>query len=45
MDNGKIFIQKAFTREPYDTLETFINKGKKIEWEIYPKVLDWMENQ
>jgi phosphoribosylglycinamide formyltransferase-1 len=45
MDNGKIFIQKSFIRESNDTIETFINKGKKIEWEIYPKVLDWMEKQ
>lgn len=43
MDTGTIFKQIAFPRLETDSFDDFVNKGKAIEWEIYPYVLDWLE--
>ncbi|MBS1959245.1 MAG: phosphoribosylformylglycinamidine synthase [Bdellovibrionales bacterium] len=43
VDTGPILIQESFAREPQDTLESFIQKGKRIEWSIYPKVLEMID--
>lgn len=40
VDTGPILAQESFARAPQDTLQTFIEKGKKIEWSIYPRVLE-----
>jgi phosphoribosylglycinamide formyltransferase-1 len=39
LDTGPVLLQKPFTYESDDTLESFINKGKAIEWELYPEIL------
>lgn len=43
MDTGKIFEQMTFARDLNDSFEDFVLKGKNLEWQIYPKVLDWLE--
>jgi phosphoribosylglycinamide formyltransferase-1 len=44
LDSGEILFQQSFKRDLEDTFESFVKKGKNIEWAIYPKVLDWLEN-
>lgn len=44
LDAGEIFLQQKFLREDTDTFDSFVAKGKKVEWELYPKFLDWLEN-
>jgi phosphoribosylglycinamide formyltransferase-1 len=43
MDTGKIWQQEAFKRFSQDTFEDFVKRGKEIEWSLYPKFLDWLE--
>ena len=39
MDTGMIIRQEKFNREPDDTLETFSDRGKALEWKLYAEVL------
>ena len=39
MDTGPILLQKSFPRYKEDSLSDFINRGKAIEWELYPQIL------
>jgi phosphoribosylglycinamide formyltransferase 1 len=39
MDTGPILLQRSFPRLPSDTLSDFIQRGKDIEWELYPEIL------
>ncbi len=39
MDTGPILLQRSFPRLPTDTLSDFIQRGKDIEWELYPEIL------
>jgi len=39
VDTGPVLLQKRFPRLETDTLEDFVNRGKSIEWDIYPQVL------
>jgi phosphoribosylglycinamide formyltransferase-1 len=39
VDTGPIIIQKKFPRLATDTLHDFIERGKQLEWKIYPEVL------
>ena len=39
MDTGPILKQATFQREKKDTLESFIERGKKLEWATYSEVL------
>lgn len=43
MDTGPVILQKTFQRSPGDSLNDFINKGKTIEWELYPMVFDKLD--
>jgi phosphoribosylglycinamide formyltransferase-1 len=43
MDTGEIIFQERFERTNTDTLSTFILKGKQIEWQIYPKLINWLK--
>ena len=45
VDTGKILLQRKFFRSGGDTLEAFIHKGKKLEWELYPEVLTMIGNK
>lgn len=40
IDTGPILMQERFPRLETDTLETFIQRGKEIEWKLYRRVLD-----
>lgn len=44
MDTGPILIQRSFKRLPGDTLETFVQRGKVVEWELYPEVLSLLND-
>lgn len=44
IDDGQIIIQKKFKRNSSDSLADFIAKGKKIEHEIYPCALEFLNN-
>lgn len=44
MDTGPVLLQKSFQRVDSDSLQDFINKGKAIEWELYPMVFDKLDN-
>ena len=39
IDTGQIVIQQSFLREDDDTLEDFKQRGQRLEWELYSKVL------
>ncbi len=39
MDTGPILLQRSFPRLKEDTLSDFIQRGKEIEWELYPQIL------
>lgn len=39
LDTGPVILQRKFPRLIKDTLTDFINRGKEIEWEIYPALL------
>lgn len=42
VDTGPIWKQQAFSRETNDTLEDFVQRGKAVEWKIYPAFLEWL---
>jgi phosphoribosylglycinamide formyltransferase-1 len=42
VDTGEILLQRKFPRHPSDTLQDFIQRGKMIEWELYPQVLSML---
>ena len=39
MDTGPIILQKPFPRFPADSLSDFIQRGKELEWQLYPEIL------
>jgi phosphoribosylglycinamide formyltransferase 1 len=39
LDTGPILLQQSFPRLEGDTLESFIQRGKEIEWALYPQIL------
>jgi phosphoribosylglycinamide formyltransferase 1 len=39
MDTGPVILQRKFHRSSADTLESFIRRGKDVEWELYPEIL------
>ena len=45
IDTGAIWRQEKFTRLPDDSLETFIQRGKEVEWKLYPQFLKWLSTQ
>ncbi len=45
MDTGPVIKQVSFKREKKDTLETFIERGKTVEWKIYSEVLTLLNDQ
>jgi phosphoribosylglycinamide formyltransferase 1 len=44
LDSGPVILQRSFSRLPGDTLEQFIQKGKALEWELYPEILNRLNN-
>lgn len=40
VDTGPIILQEKFPRLGTDTLSDFVQRGKEIEWKLYPKVLE-----
>jgi phosphoribosylglycinamide formyltransferase-1 len=40
VDTGPVILQEKFPRLPGDTLADFIQRGKEIEWRLYPLVLE-----
>jgi phosphoribosylglycinamide formyltransferase 1 len=38
VDTGPVLLQKSFPRLETDSLEDFVNRGKALEWELYPQV-------
>src|SRR5690606_30516738 len=43
IDTGPVLVQESFMRSSEDTLQTFVDKGKRIEWSIYPRVLEMID--
>jgi phosphoribosylglycinamide formyltransferase-1 len=39
VDTGPILLQQKFLRLPQDTLESFTQRGKELEWKLYPEIL------
>lgn len=39
LDTGPVIVQRSFPRLKDDTLSDFIQRGKSIEWELYPEIL------
>ncbi len=39
VDTGPVLMQEKFPRLDTDTLSDFIQRGKDLEWKLYPKVL------
>lgn len=44
MDTGPILLQEKFLREEQDELADFIEKGKSLEHQMFPKALDIIMN-
>jgi phosphoribosylglycinamide formyltransferase-1 len=40
-DTGPIIGQRAFQIEPRDTLDSIRKKGLVLEWELYPRCIQW----
>lgn len=45
LDTGSVIVQGFFERAKTDTLENFINRGKDLEWKLYPEVLQRLNDQ
>ena len=39
MDTGPIILQRSFARMKEDSLGDFIQRGKNLEWDLYPEIL------
>ena len=44
LDTGPVIAQRSFERHQGDTLESFIERGKKLEWSLYSGVLRRLNN-
>ena len=44
-DTGPILLQRAFERYPHDDFESFHQRGKEIEWKIYPELLRKLDQE
>lgn len=44
VDTGPVLFQEKFSRLDTDTLSDFVQRGKDIEWKLYPKVLEKLNN-
>lgn len=42
IDTGPILLQEKFPRLETDTLADFIQRGKELEWKMYPKILEML---
>lgn len=40
VDTGPVIMQEKFPRLGSDTLSDFVQRGKEIEWKLYPKILE-----
>jgi phosphoribosylglycinamide formyltransferase-1 len=40
IDTGPVILQGRFPRLETDTLADFIQRGKDLEWKLYPKILE-----
>lgn len=40
VDTGPVLFQESFPRYSTDTLQGFIQRGKELEWKLYPKILE-----
>jgi phosphoribosylglycinamide formyltransferase-1 len=40
IDTGPVLLQERFKRLETDTLSDFVQRGKDLEWKIYPKILE-----
>jgi phosphoribosylglycinamide formyltransferase-1 len=45
VDTGPVLVQQSFERLPGDTLAHFIDRGKKLEWQLYGEVLRTLAKQ
>lgn len=43
VDTGPILLQDTFTRSENDTLNDFINRGKELEWKLYPLMFNKLD--
>lgn len=44
VDTGPVLFQESFPRLDSDTLSDFIQRGKDLEWKLYPKILERLNN-
>lgn len=45
VDTGPVILQRSFERAKLDTLDTFIERGKQLEWKMYPEILKRLNDQ
>jgi phosphoribosylformylglycinamidine synthase II/formyltetrahydrofolate-dependent phosphoribosylglycinamide formyltransferase len=38
IDTGPILLQESFPRLTSDTLTSFVERGKEVEWKLYPRI-------
>jgi len=43
LDAGEIFLQMGFKRDLSDNFDSFVAKGKAVEWKLYPQFLEWLD--
>lgn len=39
VDTGPVLLQEKFPRLPTDILSDFVQRGKDLEWKLYPRIL------
>jgi phosphoribosylglycinamide formyltransferase 1 len=44
VDTGPVFLQEEFPRLKNDSLEDFIQRGKEVEWKLYPRVFQYIND-
>ncbi len=44
MDTGAVLLRGPFPRLPGDSLNDFINRGKSLEWTLYPQIFNKLDH-
>lgn len=45
VDTGPVIVQEKFPRLTTDTLDSFMDRGKALEWTLYPQVLKKLNDE
>jgi phosphoribosylformylglycinamidine synthase II/formyltetrahydrofolate-dependent phosphoribosylglycinamide formyltransferase len=43
LDSGPVLLRESFPRLSGDTLDAFVNRGKVLEWRLYPQIFNKLD--